>query len=479
MVDSLKQRAVKGVAWSAVERFSVQGVQFVLSIIIARLVAPSEYGLIAMLGIFLSVAQAFIDSGFSSALIQKKDRTDVDFSTVFYFNIIVSLIVYLILYFSAPYIALFYKEPLLDVVTKWTGLNIIISALCIIQRVKLTVWLNFKTQAKASLIAVVISGVCGIVLAYYGYGIWALVFQSLLNNMLNTLLLFFFTRWMPKLVFSWRSFRQLFAFGSKLLVTGLYGPVYDNLNVLLIGKFYSSVDLGFYSRATTFAQFPSSNITGIISRVSFPLLAEFQDDDNRLALAYRKLIKISSFIVFPLMLFLGAIAAPLIEILLTSKWIPSAFYLRLLCFSLMWYPICAFNINLLLVKGLSHTHLKLDILKKIVGLIILLFTSIISIEAICIGLIFSSLFSWYVTAYYAGKIIGLSFYRQLKDILPSLLISVFISCMIFYINSLNLSSYTTLVLDSVISIVSYISLSRIFNCEDFHIVLKLIRNRNL
>ena len=193
MSDSLKSQAVRGVLWSAVERFSVQGIQFVLSIIIARLVAPSEYGLIAMLGIFLAIAQTFIESGFSNALIQKKDRTEIDFSTVFYFNIVVSLVVYLILFLSAPYIAL------LDIITKWVGLNIIISALSIVQRAKLTIQLNFKTQAKASLIAVIVSGICGITMAYYGYGVWALVCQSLLNNLLNTLLLWVFARWMPAL----------------------------------------------------------------------------------------------------------------------------------------------------------------------------------------------------------------------------------------------------------------------------------------
>ena len=286
MVDSLKKQAVKGVVWSAVERFSVQGIQFVLSIVIARLVAPSEYGLIAMLGIFMAIAQTFIDSGFSNALVQKKDRTEVDFSTVFYFNIVVALLVYLILYFSAPYIALFYKEPLLDIITKWVGVNIIISAFSIVQRAKLTIQLDFKTQAKASLISVVASGVLGIFFAYYGYGVWALVTQALLNNLLDTLLLWLFAHWMPKWKFSYQSFKQLFSFGSKLLLSGLLHSVYLNLYTLVIGRKYSATDVGYYNRSYSIAQYPSVNIVMIISRAIYPLQCEMQDDDERLTRSF-------------------------------------------------------------------------------------------------------------------------------------------------------------------------------------------------
>ncbi|MRZ57487.1 oligosaccharide flippase family protein, partial [Parabacteroides distasonis] len=226
MSDSVKHRAVKGVMWSAVERFSVQGIQFVLSIVIARLVLPSEYGLIAMLGIFLAIAQTFVDSGFSNALIQKKDRTEVDYSTVFYFNILIALVVYGVLFISAPYIASFYREPELTVVTRWVGLNLLLNGLSIVQRAKLTVCVDFKTQAKASLIAVLMSGLVAVCLAYRDYGVWALVLQSLLSSFLNTLLLWIFSRWLPLWCFSWKSFRSLFSFGSKLLLSGLLHTIY-------------------------------------------------------------------------------------------------------------------------------------------------------------------------------------------------------------------------------------------------------------
>ena len=334
MSDSLKSQAVRGVLWSAVERFSVQGIQFVLSIIIARLVAPSEYGLIAMLGIFLAIAQTFIESGFSNALIQKKDRTEIDFSTVFYFNIVVSLVVYLILFLSAPYIALFYKEPLLDIITKWVGLNIIISALSIVQRAKLTIQLNFKTQAKASLIAVIVSGICGITMAYYGYGVWALVCQSLLNNLLNTLLLWVFARWMPAFIFSWQSFKGLFSFGSKLLLSGLLHTIYLNLYTLVIGRKYSATDVGYYNRSYSLAQYPSVNIVGVITRAIYPIQCEMQHDEERLSSSFIQYLRMSCYIIFPLMVGLAVLSKPMVLVLLTDKWVSMSELLSILCIAI-------------------------------------------------------------------------------------------------------------------------------------------------
>lgn len=249
--ESLKTKAVKSVMWSSIERFSVQGIQFILSIVIARLVTPSEYGLIAMLSIFLAIAQTFIDSGFSNALIQKQGRTETDNSTVFYFNIAVSIIVYGMLYGAAPFIADFYKEPLLTTVTRWIGLNIIISAFSIVQRAILIIKLDFKTQAKASLIAVILSGGVGIAFAYYGYGVWALVIQAIASNFINTFLLWIFAKWTPAFRYSWQSFRTLFAFGSKLLLSGLLHTIYMNLYSLVIGKKFSAVEVGYFNRAST------------------------------------------------------------------------------------------------------------------------------------------------------------------------------------------------------------------------------------
>ncbi|KAA6316526.1 Teichuronic acid biosynthesis protein TuaB, partial [termite gut metagenome] len=322
--------SLKGVVWSAVDRFSVQGIQFVLSIILARLVAPSEYGLIAMLGIFLAIAQTFIDSGFSNALIQKKDRTETDYSTVFYFNIAVAGIVYAILFICSPYIAGFYKEPQLEIITKWVGLNIVISAFSIVQRTKLTVKLDFKTQTKASLLAVIVSGCIGIALAYQGFGVWALVIQALSSSFLNTLLLWIFAKWKPSLIFSWQSFHILFSFGSKLLLSSLLHTLYMNLYTLIIGRRFSAVNVGYFNRSQTLAMFPSTNITDIISRVMYPSLCSIQDEEERLKKLFFKYLRMVSFIVFPLMIGLSVLSKPLIQVVLTDKWLPAASLLSIL-----------------------------------------------------------------------------------------------------------------------------------------------------
>ena len=308
MSDSLKHQAIKGVMWSAVERFSVQGIQFILTIIIARLVLPSDYGLIAMLNIFLAIARVIVDSGFSSALIQKQDRTETDFSTVFYFNIFISIGFYLLLYISAPYIASFYREPDLSPVTRWIGLNIVISGFSVVQRAKLTINVDFKRQAKASFAAVLISGVIGILLAYKGWGVWALVVQTLSSSLLNTLLLWMFAKWVPKWEFSKESFNTLFSFGSKLLLSGLLHTIYINLYSLVIGRRYTSMDVGFYNRAYQFASFPSINIVEIINRVIFPIQCEIQDDNECLKKSFLKYLKMSCFIVFPLMIIVAALS---------------------------------------------------------------------------------------------------------------------------------------------------------------------------
>ena len=313
MTRSLKKRAVNGVAWSAVERFSVQGLQFIMGLVLARLLLPSDYGLVGMLAIFLAISQTLVDSGFSSALIQKKNRNETDYSTAFFFNIGVGLFFYLILFFTAPLIADFYKISELSSLTKVIGINVFITSLAIVQRAKLTIKLDFKTQAKASLASIFIGGCVGIAMAYKGYGVWALVVQSLLRNGLNTLFLWLLSKWTPKVVFSKASFKELFSFGSKLLGAGLLDTIYRNIYLIIIGKIFSARELGFYTRAKQFQQLPSENITGIIQRVTFPVLSSIQDDDEKLLKAYRTFIKLSVFVVFPLMIGLAIVAEPLKE----------------------------------------------------------------------------------------------------------------------------------------------------------------------
>ena len=415
-MSSLKEKTVKGMMWSSIDRFSTQGIQFVFSILIARLLLPSDYGVVAMLNIFLAVSQTFIDSGFGTALIRKLDRTEVDFSTVFYFNIAVSLFFYGVLWLASPYIAAFYDIPLLEDVTKVVALTLVFSSLSGIQNAKLAINLDFKKRAKISVSTTVLTGAVGLWLAYNGYGVWALVVQSVFSALLRSMLLWAWVRWLPRLVFSWSSFREMFSFGSKLLASALLDTVYNNVTTLVVGKVFSSSTLGLYSRANGLAQYPSSNITGVLQGVTFPVLSSIQNEPERLANAYKRFLRLSAFIIFPLMVGLAAVADPLIRIVLTDKWEGAIYLLQIICFSMMWYPIHAINLSLLQVKGRSDFFLKVEIIKKIQGVIVLCITVPMGIVAMCYGGVVSSLLCLIYNAYYTQKLIGYGYVAQMKDL---------------------------------------------------------------
>lgn len=475
MSDGLKQKAANGVIWSAIERFSVQGISFLLTLIIARLVLPSEFGLIAMLGIFIAIAQSFIDSGFSNALIQKKDRTDVDFSTVFYFNLAISVAAYLIFYFSAPYIADFYREPQLDILSKWIGLNFIISGLAIVQRAKLTINLNFKTQAKASLTSVVISGLVGIYLAYNGYGVWALVVQTLLKSAIETILLWIYTHWRPQFVFSISSFKTLFAFGSKLLVAGILHTIYLNLYSLVIGSYYSATKVGYYNRAYSLAQFPSFNITQVISRAIFPIQCEIQNDEDKLSASFNQYLRLSCFIIFPIMMGLAAMAEPLIEFILTDKWLPAAQPLAILCIAYMWYPVMFVNNQILNVKGRSDYYLKAEIIKKVVGISILFITMPYGLLALCWGLVGYNLLDMVIIIFFAKKVIKTGYRKQIMKILPVFIISAITGAICYLLPQwISDVAYIQLLIGLFCGIGSYITLCYAFKFNELKIILSLI-----
>lgn len=478
MAESLKRKTISGVMWSAIERFSLQGVQFIIQLVMARLLLPSDYGMIAMLTIFLQIAQAFIDSGFTNALIQKKDRTEIDYSTVFYFNIIIALFFYCILFISAPLIAKFYNMPDLIPVMRVIALSLIILSFSAIHKTKLTIEINFKTQSKISLIAAGTSGIIGIGMAYLGYGVWALVYQSLLNAILTTILLNCFYRWKPLKAFSIESFKRLFSFGSKLLVSGLIHTVYYNLYGIVIGKRFSAIELGYYTRAEQFAMFPSSNLNGIISRVTFPILSSIQDDNERLAEAYRKYIRLSSYLIFPLMVGLATLAQPLIHTLLTDKWNGAVILLQILCFDWMFDHLSIINLNLLYVKGRSDLALQLEIIKKIIAVIILVISIPFGIIAMCLGRVLYALIATYANTYYTNSLIGLSFRTQMKDIIPCLILSLIMGITVHLFISLIKLATAQLIIGSAIGICFYFLFSIIFKFSSLKELQELIHKKN-
>lgn len=476
MSDSIKDQAVKGLMWSAVERFSVQGIQFVLTIIIARLVLPSEYGLIAMLGIFLAIAQVFVDSGFSNALIQKQDRTETDFSTVFYFNIFISIVFYLLLFVCAPYIASFYKEPDLLLVTRWIGLNIIIAGFSVVQRAKLTINVDFKRQSKASLTAVLISGIIGIIWAYKGWGVWALVVQSLLNNLLNTLLLWIFAKWIPQWVFSKESFNTLFAFGSKLLLSGLLHTIYINLYSLVIGRKYSSTDVGIYNRAGQFSNFPSINVMGIINRVFFPLLCKIQNDNERLKTSFLQYLRMSCFIIFPMMAIMTVLSKPLILLLLTDKWLPAAELLSILCFAYMWYPVMVVNNQILNVKGRSDYFLYAEIIKKVIAFVILIITLPFGVRVLCWGIVLYNFFDMAIVIYYSKKVVFVKYREQIYNIMPLFFVSLLTGGMVYLsIQPFEGNLLGQLAVGSLVGLLVYVLSCLIFKIREIDQIVLVIK----
>ena len=477
MSDSLKEKATKGVLWSTLERFSVQGVQFFLMIFMARLLTPNDYGLIGMLSIFLAIAQSLIDSGFSQALIRKQNRTEIDKSTVFYFNIVVSGALYLILFISAPYVSDFYNEPELKSIMRAMCLTIVIGSFSIVQYALLTINVDFKKIAKISLISISISGVIGVLLAYKGLGVWAIVYQSLLNSIINCCLIWILAKWKPQKSFSWESFNELFSFGSKLLASGLLDTLYRNIYPLIIGKAFSASDLGYYTRALHFSEFPSSNVTGVLQKVTYPILCSIQNNDDRLRDIYRRFLKMSAFIVFPLMTGLAAVSHPFINLIIGEKWSFCAVLLQIICFNMMWYPIHAINLNLLQVKGRSDLYLRLEFIKKIVGIIIIIITVPLGLVAMCYGGVTSSLICLFINTYYTGKLINVSFFMQMRDLLPTFILSIAMFIIILYTIHFISNIFLQLFIGIVIGMITYIGSSYILKFNELKEVLSILKRK--
>lgn len=453
MPDSLKNKTIKGVGWSFLDNLSSSGITFLVGLVLARILTPEEYGVMAMIMIFIAVSTSIVDSGFSNALIRKLDANNTDYNTVFHFNLVVSVLLYVLLYIGSPYISIFFKEPLLTDLMRVVGLVLIINALAIIPRTIFVRNVDFKIQTKISLISSVTSGVVGIGMALYGHGVWSLVGQQLSRQFLNTVLLWMYCKWRPAFEFSKKTFNELFGFGSKLLISGLIDTLYREIYSLIIGRFYTPSDLGQYTRANQFNTIFSSNLTTVVQRVSYPVLSSIQNENERLKEAYRRVIKTTMLITFACMLGLAAVAKPLIIILIGEKWLPSVYFLQIICFSGMLYPLHAINLNILQVKGRSDIFLKLEIIKKIIGIIPIIIGILYGIEYMLWGSVIISIISFYLNSYYSAPLIDYSSNDQIKDILPTLLVSLSVASVMWSFTFLEFSNYILLPLQCLIGIV--------------------------
>lgn len=468
MTSELKQKTIHGLFWSFIDNFSRLGLQFIVGIILARILSPREFGLIGMLTIFIAVAQVIVDSGFGSALIRKKDCTPADYSTVFYFNLIVSLALYVLLFFSSGIISQFFEETELENMLKVFGLILIINALGIIQQTLFSKEINFKTQTYITLIASVGSGALAIVAALKGMGVWSLVILNLSHAFLNTLFLWIWSVWRPIWVFSKKSFSELFGFGSKLLISALIETVYQNVYYLVIGKYFSAKELGFYTRADQFRNLPSRNIMGVIQRVSYPVLSTIQAEPERLKEYYRKLIRSTMFITFILMSGMAAVAKPMVVTLIGVKWLPTVPYLQLLCFVGMFYPLQALNLNMLNVKGRSDLFLRLEIFKKIIAIPVIIVGIFISIKAMIVGMIINSVLSYALNSMYSGRLIAYSTKQQILDIIPSFIFSAFMGGIVFLTGLiLPFNDWINLVIQLLMGGLVVFIVGEIFRLEDY------------
>lgn len=465
---SLKQKTISGLFWSFADNFAKLGITFVVGIVLARLLTPREFGLIGMTTIFIAVSQSFIDSGFTQALIRKQDCTQVDYSTVFFFNLFVSAVFYALLFLSSSLISQFFSEPLLEPIVQVLGLSLIINALTIVQRAQLTKAINFKLQTVISVISSIVSGIIGISMAFTGYGVWSLVATTLSGAFVTMLLLWMRNGWWPSLVFSRASFTEMFSFGSRLLASGLIDTLYRNIYLLIIGRFFSAEALGYYTRAEGFKKMPSENITGVIQRVSYPVLATLQDDIPQLKAAYKKLIQSTMLITFVLMLGMAAVAEPMVITLIGEQWHQSVTYLQLLCFVGMFYPLHALNLNMLQVQGRSDLFLRLEVIKKSLAIPTIIIGILFGIEVMLIGMIFNTLIAYYLNSYWSGQLIGYSTGQQVKDILPSFLLAASMSLTVYLVGSLLDVSYAAqLVFQLVLGVVLVFVLAELTRLDNY------------
>lgn len=450
--ESLKNKTIKSVGWSAADAFLGQGVTFLVGLVLARLLTPAEYGLIGVCLIFTTVLAGIVDSGFSNAIIRKKKVSDDDYNTMFITNMIISLALYLLLFLSSPLIAVFFDREELIPLIRAMGVMLIFQALSITQVTVLTKKLDFKTKTKASLISAIVSGIIGVVMAFIGFGVWSLVGQKLSQTLLYSIILWILNKWRPCFKFNKNSFSYMWSFGSKLMLSGILNNIWNQLYQVVVGKYYSPSTLGQYSRSKEYANIFSSNITAIVQRVSYPALAEIQDNKKRMIEAYRRVIKVTMFISSISMIFIGAIADPLIYCFIGPQWREAASYLPFICITMSTYPIHAINLNMLQIQGRSDLFLKLEIIKKIYGVIPLVI-GVFDIYMMLIALIITCIISFFLNSYYTGKYLGYTSFDQLRDILPSYGIAFIIALSVFFFKYIPISYWIILPIQVITGII--------------------------
>lgn len=473
--NSLKGKTLSSFIWRLAERFGAQGVSFIVSIVLARLLAPSAYGLIAMATVFTNILSVFVDSGMGSALIQKKDADDLDYSTVFYFNMAMSVFIYLIIFFTAPIIAEFYNESELTTLVRVLSVSLLIYGVKSIQQAYVSKHMLFKRFFFATLGGTLFSAVLGIALAYLGAGVWALVAQQLSNALIDTIVLWITVKWRPKWMFSFKRLKGLFSYGWKLLVSALIDTVYNNLRSLIIGKKYSSEDLAFYNKANNFPNIIITNVNSSIDSVLLPTMSSVQDNKESVKMITRRAMKTSTYVMAPLLIGLAFCGKPFISLLLTDKWLPSYPYMVIFCVAYMFYPMNTANLNAIKAMGRSDLFLKLEVIKKSIGIVLLVLSMKISVMAIAISLLIASILGVIINSFPNRKLLNYNFFEQIKDVVPGFFLASIMGGCVWTITLLNLPPIITLLIQVPLGGIIYIGLSALFKLESFTYCMGIVR----
>jgi O-antigen/teichoic acid export membrane protein len=465
--QSLTDKTVKGVGWNTLDRIANYGIGFIVGIVLARLLSPEEYGLIGIIGVFTAIFNVILDGGLSTALIRKNGVTNEDYCTVFWTNLLLSFILTAILYFSAPFISSFFNRPELTPYIHVMSFILVINALSITQQARLTILIDFKTQTKISLIAHTLSGVIGIVMAYVGYGVWALIAQQMTSRLFTTILLWVYNKWWPSILFSWNSFKELFGFSWKLLVAEVINSLWSQFYNVVVGKYYNPQMLGQYTRAQQYSQLVSSGISDVILKVSLPVMSSIQNEDERLLRAFRKMIKITMLVSCILLIGMAASAKALIYVLIGEQWMPCVPMMQILTFVLLANPLSRININMLTVQGRSDIQLILQIIKCILAIGPILLGIFIGFYWMLIASVFCSWFSLILNSYYSGKKFHYTWWMQLKDIAPSFIISIIMAIPVYMLSYLPISYYIILPLQLVVGFTLSIALCELKQLEEY------------
>ncbi|MBP5288835.1 MAG: lipopolysaccharide biosynthesis protein [Clostridia bacterium] len=461
--------------WRYLERLGAQGVSFLVSLVLARLLDPTVYGTVALVTVFNTILQVFVDSGFGNALIQKKDADDLDFSTVFFFNVAACSVLYLVMFFAAPFIAAFYENEQLTPLVRVVSLTLVISGVKNVQQAYVSRHLQFKKFFFATLGGTLGAAVLGIWMAFRGYGVWALVAQNLFNQTVDTLILWITVKWRPKWMFSFKRLKALFSYGWKLLVSSLLNTTYTKIRQLIIGKVYTEADLAFYNKGDYFPHNMTTNINTTIDSVLFPVMAKEQDDRENVKAMVRRAIKTSTYILAPVLLGLAAVATPLVRLLLTEKWMGCVFYLRIFCMVYLLYPLQTANLNAIKAMGRSDLFLKLEIMKKAVGLTAMLATIFISVEVMTISFLVTTVISFLINSFPNRKLLKYTAREQILDILPNLALAGGMALVCFAVQFIGLSDILTLAIQVLLGVGLYVGGSILFKLDSFHYVLNLLK----